>query len=198
MAKQVAKSKLDKMVKAYINDVKTEHIKVGDDEVDIEVKHTLPYHDYLAAVNDFADLVFTTDDTGKEVYRSEDEEFARRYVFLKYFTNIDMDPRKKDGEADPNFVSRVWSVYQMMYDTDDGWVEPSIMYTICSAALDRIKEKRKEIEPGAASFWKTLSDFADEMKEQFGEMSEEDVKNASAAMAKLASIGESDIIKALK
>lgn len=198
MAKQVAKSKLDKMVKAYTSDVQVHHIKIGDDEVDIEVKQTLPYLEYVDAINDLTELAFTKDENGNEVYRRENEEFARRYVFLKYFTNVDMDPNKKDGARDANFVSRVWGVYQMVDDANDGWCEPSIMYAIIDAALDRIRDKRKELEPDAVRFWKTLNDFADGMKDQFGEMSEEDMKNASAAITKLANIGESDIVKALQ
>ena len=192
---------MQKMLKEYAwKDVKVT-IPVGDKQAEITVHPVLPLAQFGAAAQDMCDMQFLAGEDGEMKYAPWLEPFARKYVLLTHFTDLDLSDlvKKTDGV---NTISGAEPAWQLMWSGVIAKVLEEVdsycWYDLLTAADRLVETKRKTTEPGPDRLWTKLSDLVDETKTALGEMTPEDGEKMRAAIEKLSGIDEEKIVKLMR
>ena len=196
----VSKTMMKKILKEHApQDVKVT-IKVGDKQAEVTVHPIIPLTRFGAAAEELCNMQFIKDADGVR-YVPWLEPFARKYILLAYFTDLDMSELvQKDG--DENTISGAEPAWQfglsdVFYEIMEA-VDARCWYALLDAADDMVCTKRKLIEPGPDRLWAKLDRLVEETKDAMGEMTPEDGEKMRAAIEKLRGIDEEKIVKLMR
>ncbi len=197
----ITKKTLQEIVKSSARASATIDVAVGDETVQIEVRPVITFAQYSQAAKDIADIQFVTDDDGNAMYAPYLAEFARRFVLMSYFTNLDLKALEKKSKSGTTIgsVEPIWTVLMSwIYDDVLEYVDPACWDGICAAAKDLVDAKRRMTEPGPQRVWNQLDGFVAQMKQSFGDMTPEDLEETRAAVKKLTELDEGEIVKLMR
>lgn len=199
MAK-ISNAKINKIIKAHINDVQQVEIPISDTEnIVLEIKQCISYGDFLHAYDEGLEFIRKYDKVLHKYMRDyEHDVFMKMYLSLKYFTNMPIDIVKQGdtgNEIIPEAVAQIWNIAQcvnLLERMDNVFMWRQLLAVITQEA------DRSCHESAQSKFWDSLSVLADKMNTSFENMTPEDMQKISDVVSRLANIGDKEIIDAMR
>lgn len=173
-------------------------ITLNDQTYTIQIRQDIPLAEYMEACRRAAEMCFSFDEDGKPVsYHPANKQFAENYVFLRYWTDVDLDELRGLCQSDEEYTDAVWRLCiraNLPFEVTYGGMPDGFW----CARDEMIEELKREMRPGMDEVWKNVNDFLDSIKTQFGEMNEEDIEATREAIKKLGGMDEGKIVELLR
>lgn len=130
--KEISFGKIDKIIKDSSLKTRIVQIRVGDEEIEIEVKTSLSLKEKTDMAFEIADMIFPE---GKgEMYIPTFERYAQTFTLMKYYTNLKVDTKVERVLAFARIVDLIGTVCAVTND------EPAEVF----GAAENIIEYRKQ------------------------------------------------------
>lgn len=186
----------------YKTEPATETVQIAFNGQDfpVVIRKEISLEDYLSAARRCAELCFVFEDGRPVGYVPANKVFAMNYVLLRYWTDIDFSDMSGEDENNTDIVEAIW---RLCLGTDllshvEDTVGYSLLVDLEHARDDIIEEIKRDLRPGADVFWTSLNELLDSIKQQFGEMSDEDMEATREAIRKLGGLDNGKIVDLMK
>lgn len=196
----ISKENMQKMIETYEGRDVVVPVDLDGETVEITVHPQISMGDFASAAKDMADIRFVDDGDGGMLYAPYLDEFARRFVIVSYFTDIDLgELYDVEARTTVSVVEPVWKfLWSHVYTQIENSVDDNMLYELLCAADKMVDAKRREVEPGPDRLWARLDKLADETKAAMGEMSPEDGAAMRAVIEKLNGLDEGKIVELMR
>lgn len=109
-------------------------IEIGDQK--IKVWEKIPYTDKIACAEEYSAMTTVIDIEKELAYSTQDDISIKRYVILKWYTNIAMDEYELDLPRMMDETSPYWKEIRAAISDDDIYATYELMSDYCYKTID--------------------------------------------------------------